>query len=66
MISKKARGIRMDMTADRELERVCNIDTEIDVTGIMLIVEIVERNGGCWSISIGEPLHSRGTVVQSG
>jgi len=24
---KKARGIRMYMAADRELERVCNIDT---------------------------------------
>ena len=57
----------MDKAVDVGLEHEGNIDTSIDVTRSMLSNGNCPRdNGGCWSRSIGEPLHSGGTVVQSG
>ena len=52
---------------DLGLEHECNVNTSIDMTRSMSSSWNCPRdNGGCWSRSIGEPLHSRGTVVQSG
>ena len=57
----------MDKAVDLGLEHEDNIDTSIDVTRSMSSSGNCQSdNGGCWSRSIGEPLHSRGTVVQSG
>ena len=57
----------MDKAVDLGLEHGCKIDTSNDVTRSMLSSGNCQRdNGGCWSRSIGEPLHSQGTVVQSG
>jgi len=57
----------MNKAVDLGLEHECNVDTSIDMTRSMLSSwNCPKDNGGCWSRSIGEPLHSQGTVVQSG
>ena len=50
----------MDKAVDLGLEHEGNIDASIDVTRSMSSSgDCQTDNGGCWSISIGEPLHSQ-------